>query len=175
MRKNKGTWKHMRTNKNKWKEMRKNKKKWTEMRKTRRTWKEMKKMRISFVFFFVSLFFLLLFFPFCFPFFSFFLFLFFFLFFFFVFLSGFAAWYNLHLVFNWENGSWDQKSFFFLFFLFVSFYSRRFATRPPARMVMVPGSDEVGPMLGPYDTLLGLSWAHMTQYLCSLSREKGAR
>ena len=44
-------------------------------------------------------------------------------------------------------------------------YSRRFATRPPARMVMVPGSDEVGPMLGPYDTLLGLSWAHMTQYL----------
>ena len=36
-------------------------------------------------------------------------------------------------------------------------YSRRFATRPPARMVMVPGSDEVAwASLGP---LLGLSWA----------------
>ena len=74
--------------------------------------------------------------------------------------------YDISKGFLWDL-KWTSMGFLW--------YSRRFATRPPARMVMVPGSDEVGPKLGPYDTLLGLSWAHMTQYLCSLSREKGAR
>ena len=51
----------------------------------------------------------------------------FFLFFLFFFSWVSRQWDNLHLVFNWENVSWGQKSFFslFLFFFFCSFSTKK--------------------------------------------------
>ena len=54
----------------------------------------------------------------------FFLFFFFFFFFYFIFFFSWVSrqWDNLHLVFNWENVSWGQKSFFSLFYFFIFFF-----------------------------------------------------